>query len=103
MFDTVAALGASGLKWWLIVGGLTLGVVVGAALISAVPAAAIAGLLHLLKGWHFWTVALSIMGLSILATAGGLLYHQVRSSLKIIHDFPTKGAAPRWHLATWKG
>lgn len=103
VFDTVAALGASGLKWWLIVGGLTLGVVAGAALISAVPAAAIAGLLHLLKGWSFWTVALSIVGLSIAAAAGGLLYHQVRSSLKIIHDFPTKGAAPRWHFATWKG
>lgn len=103
VFDTVAALGASGLKWWLIVGGLTLGIVVGAALISAIPAAAIAGLLHLHTGWSFWAIAMSIMGLSIMATAGSLLYRQVKSSLKIIRDFPNKGDAPRWRFARWKG
>ncbi|MCW2282576.1 uncharacterized protein (DUF2235 family) [Rhodoblastus acidophilus] len=102
VFDTVAALGASGTRWLLIVVGLALGAAVGASLVAAIPAAVIAELLHLTVGWPFWNCALSIVALAVAIASGSLVYSHLRSSLKIIRDFPNKGDL-RWHFAGWKG
>jgi uncharacterized protein (DUF2235 family) len=86
VFDTVAALGAPGIRRLLM--GLVL-----VAFVAGVTAVA-AGVLALLPWFAFWpayTVLGALIGLSM-----GVSY--VRANLKTIHDYPTKGKV-RWHRA----
>jgi uncharacterized protein (DUF2235 family) len=89
VFDTVAALGAPGMRRLLMLLGL-------AAFVAATTAllASIAALLPWVKfGPTFATFA------TIIAVA--LVADYVKASLKTIRDFPEKGAL-RWHFAAWR-
>ncbi len=89
VFDTVAALGASGLRRLLML----------AALLAAVGAAGVgaAALLAWLFGWPFWTTALAITG----AAALFALLKVARARLRVIRDYPTVGKW-RWHWSGWR-
>jgi uncharacterized protein (DUF2235 family) len=88
VFDTVAALGASGVKRFV----MNLGILVVAILVSALVAG-VTTFLGAEFSYAFWTTMV----------VGGLVagYRLLRSSLKIIRDFPEPGQF-RWHLARWK-
>lgn len=102
VFDTVAALGARGLRRYLVEGGLALGAVVGTALLSAAPAAVLAGLAALTLGWSFgWTMS-GLMLAAIGAVGGYLLWRRLKSVRKTIRDFPNPGDV-HTHIAEWKG
>ena len=93
VFDTVAALGATGLRRWLILGGL--GLVLALALF--VPAAALAGLLHLF-GLPLWLTAVGLTAVGMV-----LAVRRWRSaSTKTIENYPSEGNTSS-HRAEWKG
>ena len=88
VFDTVASLGASGMRQIFLRIGLGL-------LITAT--AAIAGSIsYLAGGAFFYSFSAALVLLVLIAAAQSL-----RSSLRVIHDFPEKGMT-KWHLAKWK-
>lgn len=67
VFDTVAALGAKGVRRFLIQSGLAIGAVLGLALVGLLPAAAAAGLLDAFAGLPFrpafgWSLLLFVLG-----------------------------------------
>lgn len=89
VFDTVASLGAAGARKWLLRFGL--------AVIIAAAAFATAGLVAFATGASFgWTVGSVFVLMIVVTTALSL-----RSSLRIIRDFPEKGQL-KWHLAKWE-
>ena len=101
VFDTAAALGASGLRRWIIIGGFAVVLVVGVGLLAAIPAALVAWAAHA-AGAPFWWTLLGLLGISELV---GLLVAawKWRSSVtKTIRDFPSLGDV-RSHRAEWKG
>lgn len=107
VFDTVAALGATGLRRTLIQTGLTLGVAAAAFLASLVPAAIVgmivavatrAGLL-----WGFIVPAWFVTHAAMLAAVVWFWQRQRAANRKTIYDFPNKGDPPRSHDAEWKG
>jgi uncharacterized protein (DUF2235 family) len=102
VFDTVAALGASGFRWYAIWAGLALGVTVGVSLVALPPSAIIAGLLYLWAGLSFWSTLFSLIAASIACVGGFLIYERLKSCVKTIRDFPNPGNVHR-HLAEWKG
>ena len=89
VFDTVAALGATGLRQYLIGFGL----VAAAALVVA----AVAGALMLFTRMAFWKLFLLV---AIPSAAIGA-YKAIRPTLKVIRNFPERGNL-RWHFAVWK-
>ncbi|EHP94655.1 DUF2235 domain-containing protein [Methylorubrum extorquens] len=102
VFDTVAALGAKGVRRFLIQSGLAIGAVLGLALAGLVPAAAAAGLLDAFAGLPFrpafgWSLSLFVLG------GGVWLWRRERlSRRKEILNFPNPGDRRR-HMANWKG
>lgn len=88
VFDTVAALGATGIKRF-IMNGITLAG-------GAVTAAGLAGPVSAV-GVDFWPAFFAIFIVGALIVGARVL----RSSLKIIRDFPQPGQS-RWHLAGWR-
>ena len=98
VFDTVASLGARGLRRTMIRLGLVLAVALGALLASPV----VAGIVASLTSWTFWPA----FGVSFtVLTAAGCLWlarRQRRAVRKTIRDFPNKGDV-RHHDAEWKG
>jgi len=102
VFDTVAALGARGLRRYLVEGGLALGAIVGTALLSAAPAAILAGLAALALRWSFGWTMFGLMAAAIVAVGGYLLWRQRKSVRKTIRDFPNPGDVYT-HIAEWKG
>ncbi|HYW55382.1 MAG TPA: DUF2235 domain-containing protein [Polaromonas sp.] len=89
VFDTVAALGARGVRRVL-----ELVLLFGAVLL---PCAALAGIFQLVVGYGFWPLFVA------LASALGL-WTAVRAfmfSLKVIKDYPSPGQSC-WHLAGWR-
>jgi uncharacterized protein (DUF2235 family) len=102
VFDTVAALGASGLRRKVIHAALTAGVAIGGALISFLPAVALSAVL---KGhWHigFWPLFWMVMALGIVTVNVVFWWWQKASDTKTIRDFPNKGDISK-HNAEWKG
>jgi uncharacterized protein (DUF2235 family) len=83
VFDTVAALGARGLRRWLMLASL--------ALAFAVLPSVVLGL-----SGHAQAIIPFLAGLLTLAAV-----HTLRARLKIIADYPSKGKI-RWHLAGWR-
>ncbi len=107
VFDTVAALGASGTRRIAIQVGLTAGVAVLAFVASLVPAAIIgvvtaivtdAGLL-----WGFIVPAWAVTHIAMLVAVVWFLKRQSTVNRKTIYDFPNKGDPPRSHVAEWTG
>jgi uncharacterized protein (DUF2235 family) len=88
VFDTVAALGASGLRRF----GMGAALVTGVAMLAALAAA----VLSLLPWIRFLPALYSIAGVIVLGLAIGAW----RSSFKVIKDYPIKGKCS-WHFATW--
>ncbi|MBN8990647.1 MAG: DUF2235 domain-containing protein [Rhizobiales bacterium] len=102
VFDTVAALGATGMRRQLIHLGLGAGVAIAAVLGAIIPALAIAGVVDRATGlgfwWPFW---LLVVGAGIVAN---LVFwpRQKAANIKTIRDFPNKGDVST-HSAEWKG
>jgi uncharacterized protein (DUF2235 family) len=88
VFDTVAALGASGSKKFV----MNVGILAMAVAFSASLAKVIA-----FTGADFLQAFLVLLALGALVGGSQLL----RSSLKLIRDFPTRGET-RWHLSGWR-
>ena len=89
VFDTVAALGARGVRRFLIGAGLA-----GA---GAIVVAVVAGIAHLLTGVVFW---LAFVCIGVAALFYGL-WKWLGPGFKTIRDYPNKGDF-RWHFAMWK-
>lgn len=89
VFDTVAALGAPGIRRLLMALGL-------ASFVAGLTAVA-AGVLALMPWFAFWP-AFGALGTAI-ALSMGVSY--LRAHLKTIHDFPAKGDFS-WHIAAWR-
>lgn len=88
-FDTVAALGVRGWKYWLLSGLLVLGAVFGVLLIS--------GLFSWLFSLPFWYIFAGF-GLVTGAVAGYAMY---RDSIRYIDDFPHEGSPRHTHRIQW--
>jgi uncharacterized protein (DUF2235 family) len=101
VFDTVAALGATGLRRTIILGGLGLALCAAVTIAAAVPAAILAAFAHL-AGLPFWW---SVVGIVLAVDLVGLaiaIHRWTASIKKTIRDFPNKGDV-RTHRAEWKG
>lgn len=98
VFDTVAALGAKGLRQWLIKLGLLLSVAVIALPISAI----LGGFLASLTRLSFWGAFGWIFLATLITGVGTLAYHSRKAIRKTIRDYPKKGDVHH-HMAEWKG
>jgi uncharacterized protein (DUF2235 family) len=101
VFDTVAALGASGVRRFIIQIGLTLlfaGVASFASIVLAIVPSLIANrYLNVGFWWSELSISASLVALSVL----WFLYKQRAQYTKTIYDFPNKGDK-RSHQAEWK-
>jgi hypothetical protein len=98
VFDTVAALGASGPRRWAIQAGLSALIALGA-LVQAI----VIGILGaIVWGLSFWLTAGIVEAAVVIAGILWLLFKQRRNVRKTIHDFPNPGDK-RSHLARWEG
>ncbi|TAI60328.1 DUF2235 domain-containing protein [Bradyrhizobium sp. Leo170] len=107
VFDTVAALGASGFRRRLIQVGLTVGVAAAAFVASLIPAALVGILAAITTGagllWGFIVPAWFVTHISTLTGVIWFWKRQRAANHKTIYDFPNKGDPPRSHDAEWKG
>lgn len=87
VFDSVAALGSAGPK-------RVLAILIAMAAFCAAASAVAWALSALLGFWCAFSAVVGAFGLVALVS-------QCRSHLKIIRDFPTKGAL-RWHWSAWR-
>ena len=102
VFDTVAALGARGVRRFLIQSGLAAGAALGTAVLGILPAATVAGLLHLYPGVWFGP-AFAWLLLAFVLTGGAYMWRRDwLSRRKVIRDFPNPGDVCT-HMAEWKG
>ena len=101
VFDTVAALGAVGVRRWAIISLLLLGLVVLVSLIALPGAALVAAILRVFD-WSFWTTLAAIVAAANLLGIGIAAWRWYWSSRKTIRDFPNVGDVKR-HRAEWKG
>lgn len=89
VFDTVAALGSTGLRRIVMLAGLVL---------AGLSASALGGVLFALAtDWSFWS--------GLVATATALIavgaWKGIRSRLKVIRGYPNKGDL-QWHWTGWR-
>ena len=89
VFDTVAALGAAGIKRI----GILVGAAVGLAAAASIGAWFLSGL-SLLSFWWSFACILAAVGLFALVSS-------CRAHIKVIRDFPDKGNF-KWHWAAWR-
>jgi uncharacterized membrane protein YebE (DUF533 family) len=102
VFDTVAVLGAKGMRYLVIQAGLSAGVSLAAFISGFLPALAIAMLSTWIFGTGFMIVGFLVQ-LAIVAIANGAFwYWQNKSTTKTITDYPAPGQS-RSHQAIWKG
>lgn len=101
VFDTVAALGASGLRRRIIQAVLYSMTAFSAAAVAFLPAFMIAALVVLLGG-PFWT---TVVGIELVAIGGALLwftFRQRKQTTRTIKDYPKPGES-RTRTAVWEG
>ena len=91
VFDTVAALGATGLRRILFEAGLALGAGVGTSLVAALPAAILAGLAYWRLDWSFGWTMFALIVASICAVDLRLVWDRSKAVRKTIRDFPKAG------------
>jgi uncharacterized protein (DUF2235 family) len=102
VFDTVAALGASGLRRLIIQAGLYTLTAVAALIIGLIPALVLGGLATWFGGISFWLV---FVGIEIGCAVAGMIRLRQKQRVEIkktIRDFPKKGDV-RSHYAQWEG
>lgn len=102
VFDTVAALGASGLRYLVIQAGLAAGVTAVAFAAGFLPALLIAFLYSWWFGAGFMLTGFIAQVVIIAAALGCFWYWQNKSTTKTIVDYPKRGES-RSHQAIWKG
>jgi Uncharacterized alpha/beta hydrolase domain (DUF2235) len=102
VFDTVAALGASGMRYLLIQAGLAAGVSLAAFIGGFVPAVVIAALYAWTFGNGFMVVGFALQVLIVALADGMFWYWQNKATIKTITDYPAPGQS-RSHKAEWKG
>jgi hypothetical protein len=102
VFDTVAALGASGMRYLLIQAGLAAGVSLAAFISGFVPAVVIAALYAWTFGNGFMVVGFVLQVLIVALADGMFWYWQNKATIKTITDYPAPGQS-RSHKAEWKG
>jgi uncharacterized protein (DUF2235 family) len=101
VFETVASLGAKGMRRLVIQVGLLIAFTLTVAAMAAVPMLAVAGLLHWLTPLHFWPAWWALLGLAVVGLGAWWGYEQKESYRKTIRDFPNKGDV-HTHFAEWK-
>jgi Uncharacterized alpha/beta hydrolase domain (DUF2235) len=89
VFDTVAALGATGPK--------RIAMIAGALLASTVVVVAASYIIRWLAGWPFWIDLVIVLLVALIV----FVIHTYRTRIKVIHNFPAPGDM-HWHLAGWK-
>jgi hypothetical protein len=102
VFDTVAALGASGLRRVIIQSGLFTLYALGGLIAGVIPAALVSILLAWVWGIPWWLTFLGIEAVAMVAAMLWLRRNQRRDVKKTIEDFPNKGDK-RSHYARWEG
>ncbi len=102
VFDTVAALGASGLRRGVIQSGLYVGVGVLALIAGFVPAMLVSFLIDRFADFPFWWGVLCLEALVLVGSIVWLRHRQRAQVRKTILDFPNKGDR-RSHYAVWEG
>lgn len=98
VFDTVAALGASGLRRF----GIQAGLFAAFSSCGAVLAVLVGVLAKVVWDLSFWYVAAGVEALVCLKAIDLLIAKQQKDFEKTIHDYPTKGQS-RTHSARWEG
>jgi len=101
VFDTVAALGASGMRRFLIQAGLTLFFAGAASLTSALLAIAPSLIARYYFGLSFWWSELVVSAALVVLSVIWFLYRQRAQYTKTIYDFPEMGQK-RSHQAEWR-
>jgi uncharacterized protein (DUF2235 family) len=102
VFDTVAALGASGMRYLLIQAGLSVGVSLASFIAGFIPAVVLATLSAWIFGTSFMVVGFVLQVLMVAAANGIFWYWQNKATTKTITDYPEPGQQ-RSHKAIWKG
>ena len=90
VFDTVAALGASGMRYLLIQAGLSAGVSLAAFIGGFVPSIILAALSARFFGTGFMTVGFVLQVLIIAGANGIFWYWQNKATTKTITDYPNR-------------
>lgn len=102
VFDTVAALGANGMRYLIIQAGLATGISAAAFAIGFIPSVLIAALCTWMLGTGFMLIGF-IAQLAFIGVALGIFLHwQNKAKIKTITDYPEIGES-RSHKAVWKG
>jgi hypothetical protein len=102
VFDTVASLGASGLRRVIIQSGLFMLYALGGLIVGVIPAALASILFASVWGIRWW---ITLLGTEAVAMGAAMLWlrsKQRREVKKTIEDFPNKGDK-RSHYARWEG
>jgi len=102
VFDTVAALGASGVRRLAIQTGLALGVMMAGLLGGILPAVLLSALSKWLFGTGFMFVWFVLLILFAGIAVGLFWWWQNKENVKTITDYPMPGQS-RSHTAEWKG
>ena len=102
VFDTVAALGASGMRRIMIQAGLTAGVAVAGLIGGFVPAVVLSAFGSWIFGTGFMFVGFALQVLFAAITVGIFWRWQKKAKVKTITDYPVPGQS-RSHMAEWKG
>lgn len=101
VYDTVAALGASGKRRFFIQAGLTVLFAVAASLASAVLAFFPALIVSYCFEFGFWWAELALTGISVSVSVAYFLYRQRAQYTKTIRDYPKQGDISS-HQAEWR-
>ena len=102
VFDTVAALGASGLRYGLIQAGLAAGVAGAAFVFGFAHSILIAALCSAAFNISFMLAGFVSELITISVALGAFWYWQKKADVKTITDFPKSGESQS-HKAVWKG
>jgi uncharacterized protein (DUF2235 family) len=102
VFDTVAALGANGIRYLIIQAALAAGIGLVATITSFVPAVILAALCSWFFNLSFMLVGFLIQVASVAGAIGLFWYLQNKGDIKTITDYPKLGES-RSHKAVWRG
>ncbi|MGM4922582.1 DUF2235 domain-containing protein [Tardiphaga sp. 804_B3_N1_9] len=102
VFDTVAALGASGARYFIIQAGLAAGVGLVAFAVGFVPSLLVAAVCAWLFGASFMLAGFVAQVVVVAGALASFWTWQNKADVKTIRDYPKPGES-RSHRAVWKG